>query len=466
MITFELENKKVSIPENLLERYNRMGPRYTSYPTAPEWSAGVGEDDYRRTLRLDRLKNEDLTLYTHLPFCERACYFCGCHTVITRKHELAETYLDFLEKEIDTLGGLLEKKGRAVQMQWGGGTPTYLTSEQLERLFGMFKRNFQFSPWGENSIEIHPHVTRNEQIETLRRLGFNRISMGVQDFDPRVQKAVNRTETRERVEELISFCRSLGFRSINLDLIYGLPLQTPESFEKTIDAIITLSPDRIALFNYAHVPSMKPFQKYINEADLPAGRVKFDIFRMATGKLTAAGYIFVGLDHFAKPDDELVRAQKDQTLKRDFMGYTTHAGTNLLGIGESAIGMMNDIYVQNEKKHARYQQRIASNGLAIVRGFRLSPDDLLRRGVIMNILCHMALDYAEIEERFGISFGDYFSEELSRLPAFADDGVILFDGRGFTVTPLGRIFVRNIAMIFDAYLRKPAQEKRLFSRTL
>ncbi len=465
MIPFELGNETVYISKEFLDRYNRQGPRYTSYPTAPEWSTDVTAEDHARSLS-EINSDQKLTFYTHIPFCEQPCYFCGCNTVITQKRGLADIYLDYLEKEIESVSGKLNGRGQIVQIEWGGGTPTYFNPAQIARLFRAIKKQFTIDKSAEISLEVHPNVTTDEQIETLAGLGFNRISMGVQDFNPEVQRAVNRIERSERVEELVRLVRAKGFRSVNLDLIYGLPLQTVESFEKTIDAIVQISPDRIALFNYAHVPWLKPYQKYIKESELPSGEVKFDIFRMAIAKLTRAGYRFIGLDHFAKPDDELFRAQNERTLKRDFMGYTTHAETVLIGVGETAISMFKRMYVQNEKKLVRYQERIGVGGIATERGIRISDDDILRRTVIMNILCHMALDYRRIEEEFGISFKEYFGAGLNQLPQFEEDGLIKRDSKGFTVTPLGRIFVRNIAMTFDAYLHKPKQAKPIFSRTL
>ncbi|MGA7190636.1 MAG: oxygen-independent coproporphyrinogen III oxidase, partial [Candidatus Acidiferrales bacterium] len=375
-------------------------------------------------------------------------------------------YLDALKREIDHVGHPVSKKRPVIQFHWGGGTPTYLTPAQMEDLFGYTRERFSFSPDAEIGIEIDPRVTNREHLETLRRLGFNRLSMGIQDFQPKVQETIHRVQPYELTRDLILAARELGFESLNVDLIYGLPHQTAESFKDTIDRTLTLVPDRVAMFSYAHVPWLKKqqgsFQMY-----LPEGMEKFRIFRAGLERFLDAGYLYIGMDHFALPGDELAIAQQNRTLHRNFQGYTTKAGADLYGMGVSAISSIGEAYAQNRREVPAYQDTVGTRGIATMRGYRLSQDDVLRRAVIGRLLCHTVIPKHEVEQQFGISFDEYFAPELQRLEEARDEGLVALDSAEIRVTPLGRIFIRNVAMTFDRYLHEQQMDKRpLFSKTL
>ena len=451
----------------LLKRYNVPGPRYTSYPTAPVWKEDFTPADYERVLRESAAAEgpSPLSLYVHLPFCEKLCYFCGCTVVITgARHALEETYLDMLEREIDWVADRTGTGRPVVQFHLGGGTPTYFTPERLRRLGRKFRDRFRFAPDAEIGVEVDPRVTTREHLLTLARLGFNRLSMGVQDFEPRVQVAINRVQPYEETRRLVEQARALGFPSINMDLIFGLPFQTAESFSETIDKVLEIGPDRLAVYSYANVPWMKKHQNVL-QPHLPDERTKFEIFRTALERFTDAGFEYIGMDHFARPTDELARARVDRTLHRNFQGYTTKAGTDLVGFGMSAIGGIGASYVQNRRDLGPYQQNVAANGAATFRGFRLSEDDLLRRTVIQNLLCHGVIVKGEIEAAYGIAFDRYFADALEKLQPLAADGLVVIAREEVRATPLGRVFLRNLAMPFDAYLAS-APEKPVFSKTL
>lgn len=455
------------VPRELLHKYNVAGPRYTSYPPAPSWSDAFGAADYEALIAESNAAASPapLSLYVHLPFCEKLCYFCGCTVVITGKnHETEDGYLALLERESAWLASRIDRSRPVVQLHYGGGTPTYFDPERLERLAEALHTGFTFAPDAELGVEIDPRVTTTAHLETLRRTGFNRLSMGVQDFDPKVQEAVNRIQPFEATRDLTAAARSMGFSSVNMDLIYGLPFQTPDSFRRTIDQILEIAPDRLAVYSYAHVPWMKKHQRVVEPA-LPGEREKFEIFRTALARFTAAGYEYIGMDHFARPDDELARARGDRSLWRNFQGYTTKAGTDLFGIGMSAIGGIAGAYVQNRRELPEYRAAIEAGGPATMRGFRLSADDRLRRAVIQSLLCHGVVVKAEIEERFRIDFDETFAGALSRLEECRRDGLVELDAGEIRATALGRVFLRNLAMPFDAYLPS-APEKPMFSRTL
>jgi oxygen-independent coproporphyrinogen-3 oxidase len=474
----------LEVPLELLRRYNVPGPRYTSYPTAPMWKDSLGAADYASILEESSAleRPAPLSLYFHLPFCEKLCFFCGCTVVITgSRHVREETYIDVVEKEMDwvaaALGGGRERPGggrarrvgrdsprKVVQLHWGGGTPTYFAPELLERLGRAIRNRFDVAADAELGVEVDPRVTTREHLETLAGLGFNRLSMGVQDFDPRVQAAINRIQPFEATRDLVREARRLGFPSINLDLIYGLPHQTPESFDATIDRVLEMDPDRLAVYSYANVPWMKKHQTVL-EPHLPEEATKFEIFRTALERFSGAGYEYIGMDHFARPTDELARARRERTLHRNFQGYTTKAGTDLLGFGMSAIGSIGRRYVQNRRELADYREAVASGGSATFRGIRLTDDDVLRREVIQSLLCHGVVVRQEIEARFGIRFEAEFGPALEALAPCVADGLVTVDSREIRATALGRIFLRNLAMPFDAYLGSPA-EKPVFSRTL
>jgi oxygen-independent coproporphyrinogen III oxidase len=459
--------KAADVPLELLRRYNVQGPRYTSYPTAPMWKEGFGPEDYERILveSAAAASPAPLSLYFHLPFCEKLCYFCGCTVFITgRDHSPEDAYLSCLEREIDWVANSAAAGRPVTQLHLGGGTPTYFSPEHLERLWGRIADRFVFAPDAEIGVEIDPRVTTPRHLETLARLGFNRLSMGVQDFDPRVQKAINRIQPFEGTRDTVAAARALGFPSVNMDLIYGLPYQTPESFDSTIDRVLEIGPDRLAVYSYANVPWMKKHQAIL-EPHLPDETAKFGIFRTALERFTGAGYEYIGMDHFARPDDELARARRDRTLHRNFQGYTTKAGTDLLGFGMSAIGSIGPHYVQNRRELPAYREAVRSRGAATFRGARLSPEDALRRTVIENLLCHGIVVKREIEGRFGIRFDATFGDALGKLSACAEDGLVELSPDEIRATPLGRVFLRNLAMPFDAYLQE-TPEKPVFSRTL
>jgi oxygen-independent coproporphyrinogen-3 oxidase len=451
---------------DLLRRYNVPGPRYTSYPTAPVWREGFGPQEYESVLAESREKERPapLSLYLHLPFCEHLCYFCACTVVISGNHSVEESYLATIEREIAWVSARAGSDRPVIQLHWGGGTPTYFSPERAGRLAGRLREAFRFAPDAEVSVEVDPRVTSREHLAVLREMGFNRVSMGVQDFDPTVQKAVNRIQSAEQTADLVAAARELGYGGINMDLIFGLPHQTPESFARTIDRVLAIGPDRLAVYSYANVPWMKKHQKLL-EPKLPSEREKFEIFRTALSRFTEAGYEYIGMDHFARPDDELSLARRNRTLHRNFQGYTTKAGTDLLGLGMSAIGAIGDAFVQNRRDLPGYRSAVESSGSAAFRGFRLSLDDRLRREIIASMLCHGVVEIPEIEAKYRIRFGEYFADALERLAACAADGLVQISATELTATPLGRVFLRNLAMPFDAYL--PAQlEKPVFSRTL
>ena len=451
---------------DLLRRYNVPGPRYTSYPTAPVWGEDFSPREYEEILSRSQSADSPapLSLYLHIPFCESLCYFCACTVVISGNHSVEEPYLTLLEKEIDWIAARVGDARDVVQLHWGGGTPTYLSADRISRLAARLRGSFRFAENAEVGVEVDPRVTTTAHLEALRNAGFNRLSMGVQDFDPEVQKAIHRIQPFEETHGLVEAARGMGFDSINMDLIYGLPLQTAESFQATIESILAIGPDRLAVYSYANVPWLKKHQKLL-EPHLPNEREKFEIFRTALTRFTEAGYEYIGMDHFARPDDELARARRNRTLHRNFQGYTTKAGTDLVGLGVSAIGAIGDAFVQNRRELPAYRLAIETDGAATFRGFRLSFDDRVRRAVIGNLLCHGVVVVPEIERDFGIDFSAYFAASLDQLAPCAEDGLVEISPSEIRATPLGRIFLRNLAMAFDAYL--PAQrEKPIFSKTL
>ena len=456
----------LEVSEEFLAKYNRPGPRYTSYPTAPVWQDKFHQADLEEFFRNADSAATPVSLYMHLPFCESLCLFCACNVVIQKDKSAAIPYLQSLEAEIRHVSQFVSRTREIVQFHWGGGTPTYLTPTQLEDLFGCTRERFNFAANAEIGIEVDPRVTTREHLAVLRKLGFNRLSMGIQDFTPEVQKTIHRVQPFEMTRDLIAEARRLGFDSLNVDLIYGLPYQTAASFAETIDKVLQLSPDRIAMFSYAHVPWLRK-QQGAFQGHLPEGMEKFHIFKTGVRKFTDAGYLYIGMDHFARPGDELAIAQRNRTLHRNFQGYTTKAGADLYGLGVSAISSVGEAYAQNDRALASYQSAIAERGLATMRGYRLNFDDLLRREVITKLLCHTVVRKQEIENTFQIRFDDYFASELAELRAMRDDGLVLLADDEIRVTPLGRIFIRNLAMPFDRYLHEQKMDARpLFSKTL
>jgi len=458
--------EELRVSEEFLTRYNRPGPRYTSYPTAPVWNDSFGPDDLEHVHAEAEQARSPVSLYMHIPFCESLCLFCACNVIIQKDKRVAPPYLGVLKRELERVSRSVSKERPVVQFHWGGGTPTYLTPEQIEDLFGATREHFHFAADAEVGIEVDPRVTSREHLETLRRLGFNRLSMGIQDFHPEVQKAIHRIQPFELTRDLLVAARELGFDSINVDLIYGLPYQSPERFAHTVDQILQLEPDRVALFSYAHVPWLKKQQGSF-EGHLPEGMEKFEIFRTGMLKFLEAGYLYIGMDHFAKPGDELAVSQQNRTLHRNFQGYTTKAGADLYGMGVTAISGIQNAYAQNHRELASWEKAVAERGIATMRGYRLSEDDRLRRAVISRLLCHTVIVKDEISREFGVEFDSYFSEELARLEAPREDGLVLLDAKEIRTTWLGRIFIRNLAMVFDPYLEKQQlAAKPLFSKTL
>jgi len=461
-----IDGRRVAVSPEILERYNQPGPRYTSYPTAPEWEDDFGPDDARQAF-LDANRAgvpAPVSLYFHIPFCESLCLYCGCNVVITRNHEGSHAYLSALKKEMDLVSGEVSRSRRVEQLHWGGGTPTYLTPEQIESVYEHIGKLFSIADDAEISVEVDPRVTTPAHFRALRGAGFNRVSLGIQDFDPLVQKTVHRIQSYEDTQRLFDDCRSLGFESINVDLIYGLPYQTVESFRRTLDLIISLNPDRIALFSYAHVPWLKKQQGSF-AGHLPNATEKFRIFSDAVLRFTEGGYRYIGLDHFARPEDELCSAQQDRTLHRNFQGYTTRRGCDLYAMGVSSISSTGDAYVQNWRDLKNYYEATEAGHLPTMRGIRVSGEDKLRRAVINRILCHTVVVKSEVEAEFGINFDEHFSGELELLRRLENDELVRLSSDRIQIEPLGRIFIRNVAMVFDAYLQS-SERTRVFSTTL
>ncbi len=463
-LDINIQSETLNVTREILDRYNVPGPRYTSYPTAPEWVDSFGPEDFAGSIAESNRSGRPLSLYMHLPFCQSLCLFCGCNVVINKDHEVSVPYLKQLKWEIDQVSRRLDPSRPVIQFHWGGGTPTYQSGAQLEDLFLFTKERFMIAPDAEIGIEVDPRVTDEEQVRTLRRLGFNRISMGIQDFNPVVQKTIRRIQPYESTRELFDLCRDLAFESINIDLIYGLPHQTPDSFVDSVEKVIGMNPDRVAMFSYAHVPWLKKqqgsFAKYI-----PQGMEKYQIFRAGIERFTRAGYVYIGMDHFARPGDELCIAQQNRTLHRNFQGYTTKAGADLFGLGVSSISGFDRIYAQNFRDIKTYYEAIDAGRIPTMRGMVLNDDDVVRRTVISRLLCHCVLHKEEIGKEFNISFDDYFAAELPRLQALQDDGLVALTPETIAVTSLGRIFIRNVGMVFDKYLQKP-KDRPLFSKTL
>ncbi|MBJ7223305.1 MULTISPECIES: oxygen-independent coproporphyrinogen III oxidase [unclassified Brenneria] len=446
----------------LIQKYNYSGPRYTSYPTALEFSERYDEPAFRQAIA--RYPQRALSLYIHIPFCHRLCYFCGCNKLVTRQQHKADEYLDVLEQEIRQRAPLFA--GRTVtQMHWGGGTPTYLNKTQISRLMSLLRDQFSFSDRAELSLEVDPREIELNILDHLRAEGFNRLSMGVQDFNKEVQQRVNREQDEDFIFALIARAKLLGFTSTNIDLIYGLPKQTPESFAFTLQRVAELNPHRLSVFNYAHLPTLFAAQRKIKEADLPGAEQKLEILQQTISTLTTAGYQFIGMDHFARPDDELAIAQRAGELHRNFQGYTTQGDSELLGMGVSAISMIGDNYAQNRKELKHYYAQVAETGNALWRGLQLTPDDCIRRDVIKTLICNFRLSYAAIEADYDINFNAYFAEDMQQLAPLAADGLVEIQESGIIVTPKGRLLIRNICMCFDVYLRNKMRARQ-FSRVI
>lgn len=461
-------NTKIPVDIDLLKKYDKAGPRYTSYPTAPYFHEDIDAKKLRSHIRKDdeQISNKDLSLYFHIPFCDTLCYFCGCNMMVTRNQNKIEQYLDYLEKEIKLLKGYINKDRKVVQLHFGGGTPTHLSPDQIRRLGAVIHNNFDFKDDAEIGVEIDPRELTKDHMVALSEVGFNRCSMGIQDFDEKVQKTVNRIQPEKITRDAVGWARELDFNSINLDLMYGLPFQNYKTYEETIETVLTMNPDRLAVFNYAHLPSMIKHQNLIKDEWLPGYDQKLELLKLSIEKLNDAGYVYIGMDHFAKPDDELTIAMENGSLYRNFQGYSTHAGINLFGIGITSIGMLSDIYAQNYKKLDEYYQSLEAGQLPIMRGVILNQDDQLRREVITELMCNFKLEKSKIEVKYQINFDEYFKEALQNLRSFEGDGLIILEKSYLKVTDIGRLLIRNIAMNFDYYLMKKQGNKPQFSRTV
>ena len=462
------KSKPMIVDIEMLRRYDRPGPRYTSYPTAPQFTTEFGQQEFQEEIRRTNKNYDpvDLSLYFHLPFCDTLCYFCGCTMIITHNRQRIDEYIDYLLKEIKLISSKIKSGRQVAQLHWGGGTPTYLSPEQIRRLFDGIREHFDFHRDAEIGVEIDPRGLTDAHLDALHEVGFNRASMGVQDFEPKVQETINRLQSEELTRWAFQGLRARGFDSINLDLIYGLPFQTVDSFSRTLDRIIDVSPDRLAVFNYAHVPWMKKHQRIIENTTLPKASEKLCILKATIEKLTSVGYVYIGMDHFAKADDSLTQALYEKTLYRNFQGYSTQSGCDLYGLGMSSISQLQDVYAQNIKELPNYYQTIDKNELATQRGYRLTQDDRLRRYVIMRLMCDFELNKRRVEEKFQINFDRYFADALPELEYFAADGLIELANDLIAVTDMGRLLIRNITMVFDKYLAQKKQSGPLYSRTV
>jgi oxygen-independent coproporphyrinogen III oxidase len=464
----KVSNQTVKFNSELIQKYDLPLPRYTSYPPATQLSSDFFEFNFRSAIDIGNYKQTPISLYCHIPFCETPCYFCGCNTVITQKKELAGRYLEYLARDIEQTASLIDSKRTVHQLHWGGGTPNYLNLEQINFLWTTINRHFTIERTAEVSIEINPRFIDRNYIYVLRSLGFNRISFGIQDFNTQVQAAINRVQPEKMLFDVMDAIRSAGFESVNVDLIYGLPYQTLNTFKETIRKTIQLNPDRIAVFNFAYVPWLKPVQKNMPIEALPTASEKLAIFQMTIEELTNHGYVYIGMDHFAKPDDELAIAKNQGQLHRNFQGYTTKPESDLFSFGMTSISMLNDVYVQNQKRIKDYYRAIDERKFPIEKGVSLSHDDILRRTVIMELMCQFRLSQEDLEAKyhlgFDFDFNSYFRPEIPQLKALKADGLIEILSDGIKVTPTGRLLIRNIVSIFDTYLTKHSD--LTFSRSI
>lgn len=456
----------MKITPELLEQHDKPGPRYTSYPTVPVWDTDFSAKDYAQALDIaSKNTDESLALYVHIPFCLERCWYCGCNVVISKKPEIVEDFLNHIETELAMVADALKGRRTVSQFHWGGGTPTYLTPPQMERLYNAITAHFTILPQAEIAIEVDPRVTGQEHLDMLHKLGFNRISLGVQDLSEEVQKAIGRNQTLDETRDLVDACRALNFSSLNIDLIYGLPHQTLERWEQTLESTIKLSPDRIAIYSYAHLPDMLKHQRNIDADALPDHQAKYALMATARETLEKAGYASIGMDHFAKAEDEMAVAMKEGRLSRNFMGYTTVDAEDMVGIGPSAIGRIGGVFNQNEKKLYKYYRALDNDSLASHSGIHLSGDDTIRSWVIQQLMCNFVVRYDDFSDRFGQTFQSYFPDELKELEAFVEEDFLTIEDKGIFVSELGQVFIRNIAMVFDAYLA-PRQRLAQFSRTI
>ncbi|MDF2182887.1 oxygen-independent coproporphyrinogen III oxidase [Neptuniibacter sp. CAU 1671] len=462
-----MDNNLIKWDLDLIKRYDLSGPRYTSYPTAVQFDPALAPADLVNCAQQTTDLSAPLSLYVHIPFCEHVCYYCACNKVITRNRNKAQPYLDTVYREMAQLSQWYSNDRSVTQLHWGGGTPTFISHDQMRELMGQMRKHFNLlnDDSGDYSIEIDPREASEETISVLREIGFNRISLGLQDIDPKVQEAVNRVQSVEQTRLILDAARAEGFRSLNLDLIYGLPFQSLEGFQRTLETVIDMNPDRLSVFNYAHLPDRFRSQKHIDAATLPSPDTKLAILETTINTLLDAGYVYIGMDHFAKPDDELAVAQREGHLHRNFQGYTTHADCDLVAMGVSAISQIGSVYYQNEHEVAAYTKAVETHEHAIKRGVKLSADDHLRRRVITQLICHFELEKAQIESEFSINFDEYFADALNELNQFTADGLVELSPERISVTPAGRLLIRRICMSFDAYIPKSENVQR-FSRII
>ncbi|HXS67512.1 MAG TPA: oxygen-independent coproporphyrinogen III oxidase [Candidatus Polarisedimenticolia bacterium] len=456
---------ELKVDLNLVQKYNVAGPRYTSYPPATKFTEALTWPDLAEKILENNKTDRDLSLYFHIPFCETLCWFCGCTTVITLNHSQGQTYINYLEKEIARMATLINPRRKVVQLHFGGGSPTFLAPNEIRRLGEIIHKYFNFSPDIEAGVEIDPRRLTRDHIVALREVGFNRASLGVQDFEPAVQEAVHRIQPRGMTQQTIDWLRETGFGSVNLDLIYGLPHQTVESFNRTLDIVLGMQPDRLAVFSYAHVPWVKPAQKILEQKVLPSPETKLQLLKTVIERLTEnSRYVYIGMDHFARPKDELVLAQRNKTLQRNFQGYSTRGNADIYAFGMSAISQIPDAYWQNEKELLQYYAALDAGRIPLKRGYVVSDEDKIRRDTIMRVMCDLGLNYAEMSQRLGIRFASHFEREIESLAAFEADGLVRRSGTGLEVTDSGRLFIRNIAMCFDNTLAAASERKH--SRTI
>ncbi len=461
-------HQSLEFDPELIQRYDASGPRYTSYPTAVQFTEAFTAERYRELAAASNHGPQaaPLSLYFHIPFCDTVCFYCACNKIITKNRKHAVPYLEQLHREIAVQGELFDSRRKVDQLHWGGGTPTFISQAQMRELMRVTGEHFQLrnDDSGEYSIEVDPREADAATIAVLRELGFNRLSLGVQDFDPAVQKAVNRIQSEAETWAVMNAARSEGFKSVSVDLIYGLPLQTRDSFVVTLDKVIEAGPDRLSVFNYAHMPQLFKTQRQMDPAQMPSAEEKLAILGLTIERLTAAGYLYIGMDHFARPDDELAKAQREGTLYRNFQGYSTHADCDLVALGATSISKVGNSYSQNLKALDAYQAAIAGGQLAVFRGVELDADDLLRREVITRLICNFELDFAAIDAQFGIGFETYFAAALQALESFITDGLLEIAGRRLRVLPRGRLLIRNICMQFDRYLSGGGEQR--FSKVI
>ncbi len=455
---------KLKVDLELVKKYNVPGPRYTSYPPATHFSADVSPEILVEKIRENDRGNRDLSLYFHLPFCYSLCWFCGCTTVITGDQTKSGDYINHLERELDLMKQLINPKRKVTQLHFGGGTPTFSLPDEIRRLGEMIHSRFSFAPDVEAGVEVDPRRLTRDHLVALREVGFNRGSMGVQDNDPTVQKSIHRIQPFEMTKQAVDWMREAGFYSVNIDLIYGLPHQTTQSFQKTLEETLSLKPDRFAIFNYAHVPWLKPAQKILEHGVLPSPETKLELLKLTIEKLTSDGYVYIGMDHFAKAGDELTVAQRQKTLQRNFQGYSTRGGSDIYAFGMSSISQAEDLYWQNKKELPDYYASLESGKLPLQRGYLMTAEDKIRRTTIMRLMCDLGLDHAAMSSMLGINFEKHFARELDSLDDMEADGLIIKTPQGLTVTDFGRLLIRNIAMRFDAYA--DTRKENRFSRTI